>query len=130
MERHALQRRIVRLESLLKVPKDQRHIFAEQLNKAKPAEIEGEMLGERTTGKHSIWRSTVPSEIDGIEAGEVGVEELSLEHYRKDGWKGCARVLPIYMPALIAVYRIHSENSILTTLVRKCSQHRFEPTDG
>ena len=78
----------MRLESLLKVPKDQRHVFAEQLNKAKVVEIEGEMLGDRTTGKKSIWRSTCEPEPEADVSPEVGVEELSLEHYSKDGWKG------------------------------------------
>lgn len=84
VERHALQRRIARLESLLKVPKEKRHVFAEQLNKAVDVELQGDQLGDRVTGKKSIWKSTLdPEEV-------VSVEELSLQHYRAAGWTGYA----------------------------------------
>lgn len=101
VERHALQRRIARLESLMKVPKDKRHVFAEQLNKATDIEIKGKQLGDKITGKKSHWQSTLPDKEES-----VSVEELSLEHYREEGWKG-----------------MHSENSILTCLVSPLGQY-------
>lgn len=82
VERHALQRRIARLESLLKVPKEKRHVFAEQLNKAIDVDLEGDQLGDRITGRKSIWKSTLDAE------EVVSVEELSLQHYRAAGWTG------------------------------------------
>jgi len=73
---------VIRLESLLKLPKPDRHVFSEHLTKATEIDVEGVQLGDKITGKKSIWKSTIE---DGP---EVGVEELSLEHYRKQGWNG------------------------------------------
>jgi fanconi-associated nuclease 1 len=42
--------------------------------------MEGERLDEPAIGKKSIWRAS-----DGA---ECGVEELALEQYEREGWKG------------------------------------------
>lgn len=42
--------------------------------------MEGERLDEPTIGKKSIWRAS-----DG---SELSVEELALEQYVREGWKG------------------------------------------
>lgn len=89
---NTLARRIVRLESALDVPKEERHPPVPGLRAAKAREMKGEKLSEGETGRKSVWRAQ-----DG---SEVSVEDLCLEQYRREGWKG-----------------FHSENGILTTIV-------------
>lgn len=91
VERHSLQRRVARLESMLKVPQEDRHISPAQLNTATDIIIEGEQVGDRITGKKARWKSTLEPAIDVEELdlpAEVSVEELSLQHYRARGWQG------------------------------------------
>ena len=95
---NSLARRIVRLEKALSVPDEDRADFTTQfkiasLRAARKRVMKGERLDEGETGKHSIWSAAK----DGK---EVSVEELALEGYEKEGWKG-----------------FHSENGILTTIV-------------
>ena len=76
----SLQRRISRIESALEVPKEDRRTFEVLLAKSEQRVMEGERLDDPTIGKKSIWRAS-----DGE---EVSVEELALEQYVKEGWKG------------------------------------------
>lgn len=91
---NALQRRIVRLETDLNFTKREKHDFTHIVLR-KPAQrvMRGVRLDDKMTGKHSVWRGSESAE------AEVGVEELCLEQYGREGWKG-----------------FHSENSIVTTL--------------
>lgn len=93
VERHSLQRRIVRLESMLKVPQEKRHVFPAGLNTATEVLVEGTQLGDRIAGKKAYWKSTEevsPEDEDlGTLAAEgISVEDLSLQHYRTEGWQG------------------------------------------
>jgi fanconi-associated nuclease 1 len=54
----------------------------------------GNRISDPVVGKKSVWR--------GLDGSEVGVEQLCLEWYEREGWKG-----------------FHSENGILTTIVRQ-----------
>lgn len=90
---NCLQRRVMRLESDLKLTKREKHDFS-HITLRKPAKriMSGSRLDDRITGKHSVWV--------GRDLGaEVGVEQLCLETYQEEGWKG-----------------FHSENSVATTL--------------
>ncbi|KAK4052984.1 hypothetical protein OIO90_004108 [Microbotryomycetes sp. JL221] len=87
----SLQRRIMRIESWLDVPKNERRVFAGALRKATERIMQGERLDDPTTGRKSVWQAT--------NGAEVSVEELVLEQYVREGWKG-----------------FHSENGILTTI--------------
>ena len=91
---NALQRRIERLETDLRLPRRERHNFSHIIVR-RPAErtMSGHRLDDRLTGKHSVWRGREDHD------AEVGVEQLCLEQYEEEGWKG-----------------FHSENSIVTTL--------------
>lgn len=90
---NALQRRIIRLETDLNFAKRERHDFSHiVLRKPGTRTINGVRLDDRLTGKHSIWVGKDPD-------SEVGVEQLCLETYETEGWRG-----------------FHSENSIVTTL--------------
>jgi len=90
-----IQKRLLRIERLLGVPKAEQHTFAHvALRPATEREFTGVRLDERDVGKHSAWRSTVDP------TKEVSVEELCLEHYENLGWKG-----------------FHSENGVVTTIV-------------
>lgn len=74
------------------MPENERHVFPSQLNAATDVVVEGEQLGDRITGKKAYWKSTLESTIEEEELGlpsEVSVEELSLQHYRAQGWQGC-----------------------------------------
>jgi Fanconi-associated nuclease 1 len=95
---NSLQRRIVRLESALGVPADERHPPVPGLRAAKKRIMKGEKLSEGETGKKSSWRA--------MDGAEISVEALALECYNKEGWKG-----------------FHSENGILTTIVSNQSDH-------
>lgn len=89
---NSLARRIVRLESALGLPTDERHPPVPGLRVAKKRIMKGEKLSDGETGKKAIWRA--------MNSAEISVEALSLECYNKEGWKG-----------------FHSENGILTTIV-------------
>ncbi|GAA5848994.1 hypothetical protein JCM3766R1_005419 [Sporobolomyces carnicolor] len=87
----SLERRIARIESSLEVAKPVRRDRTVVLEKARARQIEGERLDDPTLGKKSVWRAR-----DGR---EVSVEELALEQYINEGWKG-----------------FHSENGVLTSI--------------
>jgi len=89
-----LQKRLLRLERALSIPKAEQHTFAHvALRPPLVREFVGVRMDDRDIGKKSAWKSTKG-------AGEVSVEELCLEHYESQGWKG-----------------FHSENGIVTTIV-------------
>src|SRR5579862_412810 len=90
-----LQKRLLRVERQLGVPKAEQHTFAHvALRPPAVREFNGVRLDDRDVGKHSAWRSTRDP------TKEVSVEELCLEHYEDLGWKG-----------------FHSENGVITTIV-------------
>lgn len=95
---NSLARRIVRLETALDVPREDRHPPVPSLRQALKRVMKGEKLSEGETGRKSIWRAQ-----DG---SEVSVEDLCLEQYKREGWKG-----------------FHSENGICTTIV-SCSIYK------
>lgn len=99
---NSLGRRIVRLETALDVPKEDRHPPVPTLRVATKRVIRGEKLSEGETGRKSIWRAR-----DG---DEVSVEHLCLQQYNREGWKA-----------------FHSENGILTTVVS--SSHLYVDDD-
>ncbi|GAA5895235.1 hypothetical protein JCM5296_002019 [Sporobolomyces johnsonii] len=102
----SLQRRIARIESALDIPKDERRTFEVLLAKSQQRVMEGERLDEPTIGRKSVWRAS-----DGE---EVSVEELALEQYTKEGWKG-----------------FHSENGVLTSIFALIFWDIiFAPVDG
>ncbi|KAI9287445.1 VRR-NUC domain-containing protein [Umbelopsis sp. AD052] len=88
----SLQRRIMRLESMLNVPKREQHdFFYNRLTTATERIIYGERLSDAVVGVKSVFRNN-----DG---GECSVEELALGYYNKNGYKG-----------------FHSENGIIKTM--------------
>ncbi|SCV67061.1 BQ2448_5707 [Microbotryum intermedium] len=93
--RSSLQRRITRIESSLDIAKEERRHFEVLLRKAGDRLMEGERLDEPKIGRKSVWRAS-----DG---SECTVEDLVLEQYGKEGWKG-----------------YHSENGILSTIFTLC----------
>ncbi|GAA96728.1 uncharacterized protein L969DRAFT_20070 [Mixia osmundae IAM 14324] len=105
--KHALQRRIMRLESLLKLDDIRKHTFNYVgLRAATRRTLEGEKLSEGETGKKSSWRA--------MDGAEVNVEQLSLEYYERQGFKG-----------------FHCENGILTTIFGLLFWDvLFAPVDG
>ncbi len=99
-----LQKRIVKLEKRLRVPRRLQHEFG-HLQLLKPEEhfVEGVQIkggggtapnkGGRDSSARTIW-------LDELEDGsKCTVEEMCLNHYRRQGWKGC-----------------HSEGGIVRTL--------------
>ena len=90
-----IQKRLLRLERNLGIPKAEQHTFAHvALRPPVVREFRGVRIDDRDAGKKSAWRSTRdPSK-------EVSVEELCLEQYEALGWKG-----------------FHSENGVVTTIV-------------
>lgn len=76
----SLQRRISRIESALLVPPDDRRTFPVLLAKSAQRVMQGERIDTPTIGKKSIWQRS-----DGE---ECSVEELCLEQYVREGWKG------------------------------------------
>lgn len=67
--------------------------------------MEGERLDDPTIGRKSVWRAS-----DGE---EVSVEDLCLEQYQREGWKGYASPsVPIW-------------NAQLTMTKRTCLQLSF-----
>ena len=90
-----LQKRLLRIERGLGIPKAQQHTFAHvALRPPTVREFIGVRLDDRDIGKKSAWRSTRDP------AKEISVEELCLEQYEDQGWKG-----------------FHSENGVVTTIV-------------
>ena len=90
---HPLQNRIKRLEKALGVPRAEQHDFRHSTLKAPDKK---EMTGvrcdvDRETGKKSTWM--------GNDGNIVSVEQLCLEQYEREGWKG-----------------FHSENGVVTTI--------------
>lgn len=65
-----------------------------------------------TIGRKSVWRLS-----DGAEGT---VEELCLEQYAREGWKGCVVLcISAKRPRLTTFSsRFHSENGVLTMIVR------------
>ena len=90
-----LQKRLLRLERTLGIPKAEQHTFTHvALRPPIVREFMGFRLDERDIGKKSSWRSIRdPNKT-------ISVEELCLEHYEDQGWKG-----------------FHSENGVVTTIV-------------
>ncbi|GAA6000814.1 fanconi-associated nuclease 1 [Rhodotorula paludigena] len=102
----SLQRRIARIESALSVPVDDRTTFDALLAKSAQRVMEGERVDVPTIGKKSVWRRS-----DG---DECSVEELCLEQYTREGWKG-----------------FHSENGVLTMIFALTFWDiLFAPVDG
>ncbi|BGP45790.1 hypothetical protein JCM10450v2_001620 [Rhodotorula kratochvilovae] len=102
----SLQRRIARLESALQVPPDDRRAFDVLLAKATTRTMEGERVDTPTIGRKSVWRAS--------NGEEVSVEELCLEQYVREGWKG-----------------FHSENGVLTMIFALTFWDiLFAPVDG
>jgi len=90
-----LQKRLLRIERGLGIPKAQQHTFAHvALRPPTVREFRGIRLDEKEIGKKSAWRSTRDA------TKEISVEELCLEQYEEQGWKG-----------------FHSENGVVTTIV-------------
>src|SRR5271169_6676604 len=90
-----LQKRLLRLERTLGIPKAEQHTFAHvALRPPVVREFTGIRLDDRDIGKKSGWRSIRYTN------KEISVEELCLEHYENQGWKG-----------------FHSENGVVTTIV-------------
>ncbi|KAF8543878.1 VRR-NUC domain-containing protein [Trichophaea hybrida] len=93
---HDLQKRILKLEQKLRIPKRDHHDFGHALLR-KPSErtIFGERLNAPELGKKTLWRD--PGDAEG--KGECSVEEMCLSVYRSEDWKG-----------------FHSEGGIVRTL--------------
>ena len=90
-----LQKRLLRLERTLGIPKAEQHTFAHvALRPPIVREFTGIRLDDRDIGKKSAWQSTRDA------TKEISVEELCLEQYEDQGWKG-----------------FHSENGVVTTIV-------------
>jgi Fanconi-associated nuclease 1 len=90
-----LQKRLLRLERTLAIPKAEQHTFAHvALRPPIVREFTGIRLDDRDIGKKSVWKSTRDP------TKEISVEELCLEQYEDQGWKG-----------------FHSENGVVTTIV-------------
>ena len=90
-----LQKRLLRLERALGIPKAEQHTFAHvALRPPVVREFMGVRLDDRDIGKKSAWTSTRDA------TKEISVEELCLEQYEDQGWKG-----------------FHSENGVVTTIV-------------
>lgn len=98
-----LQKRLLRLERTLGIPKAEQHTFTHvALRPPVEREFTGIRLDDRDIGKKSMWRSIRDP------TKEVSVEELCLEHYEDQGWKG-----------------FHSENGVVTTIVRPVHSRRL-----
>ncbi|GAA5918614.1 hypothetical protein JCM6882_000834 [Rhodosporidiobolus microsporus] len=87
----SLHRRIARLYSSLCLGTVPPHLAVDLLAKPKQRTMEGERIDTPTIGKKSVWRLS-----DGAEGT---VEELCLEQFGREGWKG-----------------FHSENGVLTMI--------------
>ena len=90
-----IQKRLLRLERTLGIPKAQQHTFAHVALRPPVVRVfTGVRLDDRDIGKKSTWQSTR----DPMK--KISVEELCLEQYEDLGWKG-----------------FHSENGVVTTIV-------------
>ncbi|KAL8334716.1 hypothetical protein RB598_009123 [Gaeumannomyces tritici] len=88
-----LQKRLVKLERRLKVPRRLQHDFGHvRLRAPEEHTIEGiQVIRDQEAGPGKLGRgqSTKTIWIDEHEDGaECSVEEMCLSHYRKQGWKG------------------------------------------
>jgi Fanconi-associated nuclease 1 len=89
-----LEKRILKLESKLRVPKREQHDFGHtRLQKPSERVIFGERLNAPELGRKTLWRDPEDGE------AECSVEEMCLSVYRSEGWKG-----------------YHSEGGIVRTL--------------
>jgi fanconi-associated nuclease 1 len=90
-----LQKRLLRLERSLNIPKSEQHVFTHvSLRSPVTREFTGIRIDSRDIGKKSVWKSIKDPNL------EISVEQLCLEHYQNQGWKG-----------------FHSENGIISTIV-------------
>jgi Fanconi-associated nuclease 1 len=78
-----LQKRLLKLESRLKVPKRDQHDFGHaSLKKPSERTIFGTRVNIPELGRKTLWLDPE----DG--KSECSVEEMCLSNYRKEGWKG------------------------------------------
>lgn len=79
---HDLQKRILKLEHKLRVPKRHQHDFGHaQLRKPSERIMFGERTNTPEIGRKTLWRNP--------QGGPVcSVEEMCLAMYRREGWKG------------------------------------------
>lgn len=86
-----LQKRLLKLEKRLRIPKRLQHEFA-HVRLAEPLEInvEGVQLKKTLTPKPgAMAASTKTVWLDELDAGgECSVEDMCLSHFRSEGWKG------------------------------------------
>ena len=61
------------------MPKAERNVFERVLSKSESRVEEAGRLNDPVVGKKSVWKG---------EEEEVSVEELALERYAAEGWKG------------------------------------------
>ncbi|GAA6043410.1 hypothetical protein JCM8097_008577 [Rhodosporidiobolus ruineniae] len=102
----SLLRRIARLHSALDLGPPPPELSATLLAKPQQRTMEGDRVDTPTIGKKSVWRLS-----DGAEGT---VEELCLEQYQREGWKG-----------------FHSENGVLTMIFALIFWDViFAPVDG
>jgi Fanconi-associated nuclease 1 len=102
-----LQKRLVKLEQRLRIPKRQQHDFGHvRLRAPEEHTVSGIQLVRQETGALKPGTAGGPStktiwldELGDDAEAEVSVEEMCLSHYRSQGWKG-----------------YHSEGGILRTL--------------
>ncbi|KAA8912775.1 VRR-NUC domain-containing protein [Sphaerosporella brunnea] len=91
---HDLEKRIMKLESRLRVPKREQHDFGHtRLRKPSERVIFGVRLNLPEVGRKTLWRDPEDT------SSECSVEEMCLSVYRAEGWKG-----------------FHCEGSIVRTL--------------
>jgi len=80
---HDLQKRILKLEQKLRIPKRDQHDFGHaRLRKPSERTIFGERLNAPELGRKTLWRDPDDAE------KECSVEEMCLATYRAEGWKG------------------------------------------
>lgn len=88
---HDLQKRIVKLERQLRIPRRDRHDFGHALLRP-PSErtIFGERLDAAGVGKKTLWRDPAggATAAAAAVAAPCSVEEMCLATYRSEGWKG------------------------------------------
>lgn len=90
----SLQKRIVRLQSILKFEKDDRRSFPPG-TKTKHRYFTGVRLDEPVIGQKSAWAL----DLEEDEEGEGTVEDFALQEYRKLGWKGLVHFAHILIPS-------------------------------
>ncbi|PHH88638.1 hypothetical protein CDD83_7281 [Cordyceps sp. RAO-2017] len=86
---HDLQKRLVKLEKKLRIPRRLQHDFG-HVRLAEPVQmtVEGIQL-KRESGSRAATASTRTVWLDELESGgECSVEEMCLSHFRRQGWKG------------------------------------------